>query len=235
MKIGIVCAMPGEARTLTGKPAQTGSIVQINDHSAIVRSGVGPENAFRATVTLARQCTIDAVLSWGCAAGLHPRLQPGDTLLPDRILHGNGESLQVDRGFHQDLLAQLSPLTVPLTSALISSDQPVASSARKTALHESSGALALDMETHAIGLAARQHSLPFAALRAVLDPLDQTVPGAALAGLRDDGSYDLRSGLAALLRSPGELPAMLSLAASSFRAHRALRIAGRQLRTGEML
>lgn len=207
----------------------------IADNCVIVRSGIGPENARRATHSLARQCAIDAVLSWGCAAGLHPQLAPGTTLLPDRSLHSNTEPLQVDRRLHYYLHSQFSPAAAPLTGALLSCDQPVVSSAQKHALHESCGALALDMETHAIGLAARQQSLPFAALRVVLDPADQTLPGAAQAGLRDDGGYDLRRGLGALLRTPGDLPAMLRLAAGAFRAQRAMRLAGRQLRAGGIL
>ena len=84
MDIGIVCAMPLEAAGLTRRPTPRGQAVRISEHCLLVCSGVGPQHAHRATLTL-HQHGVGAVLSWGCAAGLQPHASPGTLVLPSVV------------------------------------------------------------------------------------------------------------------------------------------------------
>ncbi len=76
----------------------------------------------------------------------------------------------------------------------------------------SSGALAVDMESHIAGRFAQEHGLPFAAIRAVADPHSRALPEAALVGMKPNGAADVIAVARALARSPRQMPALLRTA-----------------------
>jgi adenosylhomocysteine nucleosidase len=233
MNIGIVCAMPMEARGLTRMQLPFCQPVRVFNHYTIVRSGVGGLNAQRATQALQRQ-GVDAILSWGCAAGLCPDLKSGAMVLPSAVIDPEGQHIAVDRQLHQSLLKRLCADAGIRTDLAMSYDEPVTSRQQKAALYQRFGAIALDMESAAIALLARSYQLPFAAVRVVLDPADQALPNTALQGLQSDGSFALGKGLRALARQPSDIIDLTRLAINSFRANKALRWAASQV-TSEAL
>jgi nucleoside phosphorylase len=101
-------------------------------------------------------------------------------------------------------------------------DAPVADPAAKAALHASTGAAAVDMESAVVARAAARHRLPFAILRAIADPAQRALPPAALVALRPDGGIDRAAIVAALARAPLQLPALARLALDARRAFAAL-------------
>jgi adenosylhomocysteine nucleosidase len=164
-----------------------------------------------------------AIMSFGVAGGLAPGKGPGTCLIASEIVHeGNGYA--TDPAWAGHLQAVISQAELAVIAGV---DDPLQSPAEKETLHAGTGAAAADMESHIAARLAAEHALPFAALRVIADPAEQAVPEAALAGMREDGSMNVGAVLAALLRSPGELPAMLRLArdmrratAELFRCHR---------------
>jgi nucleoside phosphorylase len=104
---------------------------------------------------------------------------------------------------------------------------PLVTAADKRALHRSTGALAVDMESHIAGATAAAHGVPFAVCRAIVDPAWRTLPSAATAGLRDDGSTALAPILRELMRQPSQLGALIQLAADA-RAARASLVQARR-------
>ena len=105
---------------------------------------------------------------------------------------------------------------------LAGSDTPVTTVTDKTALHESHGALAVDMESHIAALAAQTHQIPFAALRVVIDPADRPVPPLAVAGMAADGSTDIGAIVFGLLKAPHQLGGLLRLGRDASAAKSAL-------------
>jgi acyl CoA:acetate/3-ketoacid CoA transferase alpha subunit len=85
--------------------------------------------------------------------------------------------------------------------------------------------LEIDEHSHA-GMANRYvagaSGLPFGVLRVIADPAERNIPAAALAGMRSDGEIDFLAVLASLANRPGQLPALLRLAADTRRAMAAL-------------
>jgi adenosylhomocysteine nucleosidase len=79
------------------------------------------------------------------------------------------------------------------------------------------------MESHAVAAIARDAGVPFLVLRALADPFDQTVPQVAREALRPDGRIRIRATYGGLLRQPGQLIALFSLAWQSALALGALR------------
>jgi adenosylhomocysteine nucleosidase len=101
-------------------------------------------------------------------------------------------------------------------------DAPVADPSAKAALHLSSGAAAVDMESSVVAQAAARRRLPFAILRAIADPARRALPPAALVAMRADGGIDLAAILRSLAREPRQLPALARLRLDARRAFAAL-------------
>ena len=95
---------------------------------------------------------------------------------------------------------------------LAGAPRPVATPTEKRALHRSTGALAVDTESHVVAAAAAHHGLPLAAIRVVCDPQARTLPELALRAVRPDGSTDVGLLLRSLLRRPDRLPQLLQIA-----------------------
>ncbi|WP_168709991.1 squalene--hopene cyclase [Massilia sp. Mn16-1_5] len=162
------------------------------------------------------------ILSFGCAGALDPSLRAGDCVVASRV-----DTLAADPAWTQALMERLPRARF---GALAGLDAPLATRAAKAALWQESGALAVDMESHAAALAARRLQLPFAAVRVVLDPAWRSLPPCALAALREDGGTDLKAFLRAL--TPGDLGPLALLALDAWRARSSLRRVHAQLGTG---
>ena len=106
--------------------------------------------------------------------------------------------------------------------SMASGGEVVATVGAKRALHVRTGAAAVDLESAAVADAAGRHAVPFAALRAICDPANRTLPRAALLALDERGRIGVWRVAAAALARPGELPALFALAADAARARRAL-------------
>ena len=157
---------------------------------------------------------VSGLLSFGLAGGLDPALRPGDLVTPAIVLE--------DGASHQTDPALLAALGVGITRKLLGFDVIVSGAGYKAGLFQSTGACAVDLESGAVARVAARHRLPFAVLRAVCDPADRTLTPAALAGLNARGGVAIGAVLLALLRQPGELPALLELARDAARARKSL-------------
>jgi hypothetical protein len=89
-------------------------------------------------------------------------------------------------------------------------------------LHASSGAIAVDMESHVAARFCAKHGLPLAVLRAVSDGADHALPPAAQRGMRADGSMDIGAVMRALAADPRQLPALIRTGLEAEKGFRAL-------------
>ena len=160
------------------------------------------------------------IVSFGTAGGLHPALRPGACILADAIKIG-AKRVPVDTEW---LDALRSCLPDAVQGMLAGVDQPVLDVADKACLWQSSGACAVDMESHLVAQIAQRYGLPFAACRVVIDPAQRSLPPAATAGLRADGTTAMIPILRSLAARPGQLPALLRLTADAIAARRSLRV-----------
>jgi adenosylhomocysteine nucleosidase len=175
-----------------------------------------------------------ALVSFGFAGGLAPGLQPGDLLLPQTVFSAGLASWSVDPVWRERVHARLARGGFePKAGALAGSERIVATASDKRALFAAVGALAVDMESHAVAAAAAEAKIPFLVLRAVADPADQVIPQVAREALRPDGRIRVRATFGGLFREPGELIALLRLARQSALAlaslRRGVRLAGPRL------
>ena len=106
--------------------------------------------------------------------------------------------------------------------AIFSGDAIVATAAAKRALHQRTGAAAIDLESAAVAETAARHAIPFAVLRAVCDPAGCSLPHAALVALDSRGRIGGWRVAKAALSHPAEIPALIALASDAARARVAL-------------
>lgn len=209
--LGILAGLQSEARCLSGA-----------GHT-IALSGARLDGAHRAADSLIAGGATH-LLSFGLAGGLDPALAPGTLLLPTHLLTPDGRSIQVDGAWHARIRTLLAALG-PVTTAMVGTDEAVATVAAKAALFARTGAGAVDMESHV--LARTAGGLPLLIVRVVADGADATLPPAALVGIRPDGATDLAAVLYSVLRHPSQVPALIRLGRAAAKAQATLRAAAR--------
>ena len=207
-----------------------------------VRTIVGGGNAGRLATEIEAVLTAgplerwSGLLSFGVAGALDPSLKAGDVVVASGVwtsrtsLDSPGRptpTLPVDPAWAGRLLESIAGARSGL---IIGQDTPAASVEDKSALYAATCALAVDMESHIAGAAAACHGLPFAALRAISDRADDTLPPAAIAGFGVDGGVDLAAVLRDLARDPRQLPALIRTGREAGLAFSALGLAAAVLR-----
>ncbi|WP_155638425.1 phosphorylase [Burkholderia cepacia] len=164
------------------------------------------------TEATARGCA--GIVSFGTAGGLAPDLAPGALVIANAI-DGPFGRVETDTRWSTRLVAALhdTPVWARVTRGTIAAvGAAVVSEQEKTALHRAKGALAVDMESHIAAAFAAARGVPFAVCRAIVDPAWRTLPSAATAGLRDDGSTAILPILRELLKQPSQLGPLLQVA-----------------------
>src|SRR5215510_11893853 len=190
MMLGIVVSLPRELRSLTDQPIPMGAWRAISENILVVVSGIGAERAYAAGSLLISQGAT-ALLSWGYAAALDERVSAGCLILPERIIGSNGEIHPVNPEWHRRLYRTLERKHPVRTDTLAESDAIVKTSAQKRALAKRTQAAATDMESASQARLAKEHGLPFIALRAVVDTLSTDIPQNILNALDAAGNVNL--------------------------------------------
>ncbi|MDN7921866.1 phosphorylase [Burkholderia gladioli] len=188
---------------------------------ARIARGEGVETVYAARADRLERALSEAVeggcsgiISFGTAGGLAPDLAPGALVIAEAIDGPFGEVL-TDASWNRRLVAALrgTPVVPNLRLGRIAAvGAPVVDAQQKAALHARHGALAVDMESHIAGAFAAARGVPFAVCRAIVDPSWRTLPSAATAGLRDDGTTTILPILRELAKQPSQLGALLKLA-----------------------
>ena len=212
--IGIVTAMADE----------TGAMADLHDRSRyrVRRSGVGPKRAATAAKSLLDEgCT--ALISAGICGGLAPNLKAGTLVLATEVADPDGTVFPVDETWRSAIEERIGA-TVPVASGcLTGSARVVRRPVQKRDLAATAGAVAVDMESHAVARVARDAGVPFLVLRAVSDAVDSELPKSALFGVSKNGMRTPLRVVGALLRRPGDLPGLLRLAKDTEKALGTLR------------
>jgi adenosylhomocysteine nucleosidase len=156
----------------------------------------------------------DGLVSFGLAAGLDPQLRPGALIVPSAVTVGH-DARMTDPAINQALGGATG-------HTLIGIDTIASTGAVKRRLYERTGAAAADLESGAVAYVAEAYGVPFAALRAICDPAERTLPPAALVAIDARGAIGIERVLRSLLMQPTQLPGLLALARDAVAARRSL-------------
>lgn len=228
MIVGIVVALPEELGTLTSQKIAKGGCVFITDTLVVGYSGAGANNAQAAAERLITKGAT-RLISWGCAAALSASLKPGDLVLADSLIDAEGTRLSLQSDWHLSSQKLLSNLRLIHVGSLAESHSIVDLAKNKQQLHQQTGAIALDMESSTIANVARQHQLPFLAIRAIVDPANMDLPKAISHALNAQGDIVLGRLLAFIVRHPAELPGLIKLGLHFNAATNTLKCVAKQL------
>jgi hopanoid-associated phosphorylase len=177
----------------------------------------GVRTAGRLSSVIARDSR--GIISFGIAGGLVPDLSPGQWVVASAIVSAH-ERHAVDAPWSQRLLDALPGAKF---AAIAGVDTPVADPSEKRALHDRTGALVVDMESHLAARIAAAYGLPFTACRVIIDPAHRSLPPAARLSLRPDGLPDFAAVLRSIVGQPSQLPGLMRLAVDCSIARCALR------------
>jgi adenosylhomocysteine nucleosidase len=173
-----------------------------------------------------------AVLSFGIAGALDPSLAPGDVIVASTIVSDTSR-WPVDARLAQCLADVLGRGAMRVVRAdLLGVDAPVLHPRAKQQMRGTTGAAAVDMESHRAAAYAAERRLPFASLRVVCDPAERAVPPLAADALLSNGRLNLVSVIAGVLRHPWQLTAMTRVANDARVAFWALHVCRQLLGAG---
>jgi hopanoid-associated phosphorylase len=170
-----------------------------------------------------------AVVSFGLAGGLDPKLRPGDVVV------GAEAAAPPARFATHSLLARV--LVEGLSGAggktvlggVAGVDAPVLDVPAKALLRAQTQAVAVDMESHIAAAYAEKRGLPFAILRVVCDPASRALPALAASAIKPDGGVDIARVMRELAREPMQIGDLIRAGADARAAFASLRRCGRLL------
>lgn len=225
--IGLVVALPAEARSLGARGVRPGDCVRWQ-RGWIAISGIGHHNAQRAAECLLER-GVSALANWGVAGALVASLVPGDVLIPDRIRYADDDAHDFipDADSATCLVRQLTGGILVHRGTLWSASQAVTGMADKRALADRTGAVAVDMEAAAVAAVAIRARLPFVALKAVCDPLNRAVPARIARKLDGNGGVSIAMLSAIVCGGPATWRAARLLARDFAQARHSLALAAR--------
>ena len=229
-RLGILTGLASELRLIRKTAA-------ITPPPIYACAGADPVRARREAERLIAEGA-EALISFGLAGGLISRLRPGHIVLAEKTILPGGRAIEMDKDWAGRLLRLSSGSGLAIEAgAIAGSDRIVPTPDEKHALAAQTGALIVDMQTHALAEAAEAARVPALAIRAVSDPADQAVPRIAREAVRPDGEVKTMKVLGGLCAAPWELPALLSLRRGQAAAFAALgrltRLAGPALSGGD--
>ena len=139
--------------------------------SDLIAIAVGMGGGVRAAVSAAEP---RMVVSCGFSGGLDARLRPGDLVLATAVRDENGDRLAAPEPLRRVAAAALESLGC-IEGEIVCTTAVAATPEEKRALARP-GAAAVDMESFTAARAATEAGIPWLALRAVVDPLEATLP-----------------------------------------------------------
>ena len=224
--LGIIVGVSSEARSLAKHSIINDEPVRLREGVTLSVSGVGPRRAgLAAGALLERGAT--ALLSWGSAGGLSPKLFPGSLILPKIIIASDRSVYHADLSWHTDLCNRLRRHVEFHTGALAESATVVQTSAEKAILFKQTGAVGVDMESAAVAAVAQHAGVPFVAVRVVADSTDITLPRSAVNACDEFGRLNFLKLIRGVAGRPKELFSLFRLARDYRAAQKTLALVAR--------
>mgnify|MGYP001812346061 FL=1 len=199
-------------------PIGVDGLVRLDGTTLLKVAGIGAKRAFAASELLIAEGAA-ALLSWGSGGALHPKLSPGNLILPTSVIVSQKNVFPTDADWHNRLVARLKNHLEIHSEPLAQSPSVLGSPTEKSTFFNQNDAIAVDMESGSVAEMASRASLPFMAIRAIADTADMAIPASALNAIDEYGRLRPMRLLSSLARKPSDLVPLARLS-PSFRAAR---------------
>jgi adenosylhomocysteine nucleosidase len=199
-------------------PIGADGLVRLDGTTLLKVAGIGAKNAFAASEFLIAEGAT-ALLSWGSGGALHPKLSPGNLILPTSVIASQNTVFSTDTDWHNRLISRLKNRLEIHSEPLAQSPRVLGSPTEKSTFFNQNDAIAVDMESGSVAEMASRASLPFMAIRAIADTADMAIPASALNAIDEYGRLRPMRLLSSLARKPSDLVPLARLS-PSFRAAR---------------
>ncbi|MGO9935079.1 MAG: hypothetical protein ACLPV8_25150 [Steroidobacteraceae bacterium] len=216
---GVVAALAAEARALGPLLRRDGTLLAV--------SGIGYPAAGAAARALV-EAEVSALMTFGLAGALDPKLAAGSIILPRELISRDGARLHTCAAWRERVAASLGDSCAVNQGVLLSSVRAIATPFDKAAAFRETGAVAVDMESMAVAEVAAAHKLPFIAVRVIVDTATDLLPASVVAASRA-GPVRIRRLIAGMVQAPGEVASLMRLALRYRTAMRTLRVVGSRL------
>jgi adenosylhomocysteine nucleosidase len=193
MSLVAVVGMQREARLLRGR---CDVIVGGSDNSCLASK-----------IEAAADRGASAILSFGICGALSPALAVGAVIVAAEVIC-ESEHWRADEEWSNALARACDAAS----GVVAGSDAILLTEDAKAALHQQTGAIAADMESHIVARVASARGLPFAVLRGVSDDAHHALPPAAAFALNKEGRVDYSAVLLSLLDDPSQWRALIRTA-----------------------
>jgi nucleoside phosphorylase len=179
-----------------GALAYVATVGAAGQRTTIVATGWGAAAAEAATKWLVCEMLPSAIVAIGYAGGVRPGLAAGTMAIAKTVAAAAGERVSTERAgagpapsepsgqlacdgsLFRVAHSSAQQLRVPFATGLLATTpRIICAAAQKRALGEMSGALAVDLETWHVGRTAADAGIPFLAARAIVDTVDDDLPG----------------------------------------------------------
>ena len=167
--------------------------------------------------------SIRGIVSFGVAGGLNPSLRSGDIVVASDIVAGR-QSWATAAALTENLVALPNGRKRKIVSGvLVGVEEVVTGQVAKAALRATTGADAVDMESHIAARYAEHYGLPFAAVRVISDPAHRALPELTMNAIKPNGNVDMWKVMRGIARNPKTIPHLISTGRDFSRALRSLK------------
>jgi len=183
----------------------------------LVQSGIGRDNAIRATSCLLESTSVDLLISAGVAGGIRQGLNVGDLVVAERVgytkqVDFDVEELQLESDFvcKEEVIQLARQCSNGMESKLhfgnlLTVDKVISKASTKRRIGEQNSYLAVEMESAAVAEVACEREVEFAAIRSVSDDIDDDLHLDYDNMISNEGKVKVGSIALSVLKNPQKL------------------------------
>ena len=199
----------------------------LGEGSLLALGGIGRVAAAAAAQALV-DAGVSALMTFGMAGGLDPKLTPGSVVIPCELLSSDGARYAACSAWREQVAAAVGPWCAVTEGNLLTSSHALETPADKAEAFRTTGAAAVDMESAVVAQIAAKHNLPFIAVRVIVDTAADVLPRAVVAASRA-GRVRFARLIGGLILAPREIGSLIRLAQRYRIAMRSLSAIGAHL------
>ena len=202
--LGIITGLKRELDVLNISPEEKKIIAKV--------SGGDPETTEELSRSIIEKC--DALLSFGVAGAVCPKLRCGDIIVADRVLGTDGSSIPTSKEWRCNLLVSFRNTENVFTVSILGVENILRTQSEKAEIFNKTSGLAIDMESYRVGKVAREFGKPFLAIRVILDSASRDLPDSAINVINKNGYPKYSLVFQKLLKHPTDIISLLILSVS---------------------